>query len=94
MCGLLLLIITGPRVMMFLWYIVNPRRWENAFDSVLVPVFGFLFFPWTTLMFVTVSPHGNVDGNDWLWLGLAFLVDCFSAFGSLRNRNQMPGYAR
>ena len=80
--------------MMFLWWLIQPKRWENAFDTVVIPVFGFIFFPWTTLIFVAVAPSGNVDGNDWLWLAMAFLLDWFTTFGAFLNRNRMPGYAR
>jgi hypothetical protein len=38
-------------------------------------VLGFVFLPWTTLMFVLVAPFGNVSGADWFWLFLGFLLD-------------------
>ena len=35
---------------------------------------------------------GAVDGFDWIWLGLALLLDLSSWFGGgYKNRNRMPG---
>jgi hypothetical protein len=76
MCGLLMLLITGPRITMVLWWLIAPGRWERAFqDEWVWPVLGFIFLPWTTLMFVIVAPNGNVVDIDWLWLALAFVLD-------------------
>lgn len=77
-----------------IWWLVNPDRWERAFnDSWVWPVLGLLFLPWTTLMWVAVAPTGNPTGVDWLWLGLAFLGDVAS-YGSsgYGNRDRM-GYS-
>jgi len=76
MCGFLLLLLAGPRITMVLWWLINPGRWERAFqDEWVWPVLGFIFLPWTTLMFVVVAPTGQVVDIDWLWLALAFVLD-------------------
>ncbi len=55
---------------------------------------GLLFLPWTTLMYVLVSP-GGVVGIDWLWIGLAVVADIASYSGSAYgNRDRIPGYGR
>ena len=63
--------------MIIFWWIVNPLRWSVAFDSFFLPFLGFLFLPWTTLMYVLVSP-GGVEGIDLLWIGLAVAADLAS----------------
>jgi hypothetical protein len=87
----MMLVLLGPRFGGLLWWIVEPGRWDGAFDTFIWPVLGLVFVPWTTLMYVIVEPHGIV-GFDWLWLGFAFLVDIASYGGGYQNRQQAPGY--
>jgi hypothetical protein len=83
----------GPRFAIILWWLFDPSRWSSAFSTFIFPVLGFIFLPWTTLMFVAVAPLGHVTGFDWVWLGLAVGVDIMiDAGGGYRNRNRMPGY--
>ncbi len=94
MCMFFTLLLAGPRAGVLLWWLVNPARWDAAFSSVIWPILGFFFLPWTTIMFVAVAPFGNVAGWDWLWLAFAFMVDITTDFGGgYTNRGRMPGYA-
>jgi len=92
MCAVLVILLTGPRILMALWYLIAPRRWEAAFDMALWPILGFIFIPWTTLMFVLIAPGGNVDGSDWLWLALGFMADFFGSLGGGILRRRSPAY--
>jgi hypothetical protein len=57
------------------------------------PLLGFLFFPWTTLMYVAVAPAG-VSGFDWLWIVIAVLVDIASyTGGAYGNRDRIRSYS-
>lgn len=92
MCLFLTLLFLGPRAGILLWWLIEPVRWNAAFDTFLWPLLGFLFAPWTTLMYVIVSPLG-VEGLDWLWIGLAVLADVASyAGGAYGGRGRVPGY--
>jgi hypothetical protein len=71
------LLLLGPRAVIFLWWLFQPVRWSATFDSFILPFLGFLFLPWTTLMYVLVFP-GGLDTFDWIWLALAFAVDISS----------------
>ncbi|MGD9894187.1 MAG: hypothetical protein AB7R89_18285 [Dehalococcoidia bacterium] len=94
-CLIAVLALLGPRVGIVLWWLADQRRWDSAWDTFIVPFIGFLFLPWTTLMFVAVAPFGNVAGWDWLWLALALLVDLSSyGGGGYGNRSRIPGYGR
>jgi hypothetical protein len=87
-------LLLGPRVAILFWWLFEPGRWSSAFSTWLWPFFGFLFLPWTTLMFVIVAPLGAVNGWDWFWLTLAFFADVSSyASNGYANRGHMPGYA-
>ena len=62
-----------------------------AFPTFIWPLLGFVFLPWTTLMYVAVAPLG-VTGLDWLWLGLALVVDIGSySGGCVRESRAHPG---
>jgi hypothetical protein len=94
MCMFFTVLLAGPRAGVLLWWLINPGRWDAAFDTWIWPALGFIFLPWTTLLFVAVAPFGNVANWDWLWLGLAFFLDVASWGSSgYGNRGRVPGYA-
>ena len=93
MCLFFITLFAGPRVGILFWWLVNPTRWSSAFDIFIWPALGFVFLPWTTLMFVAVAPLGSVVGWDWAWLALAFMGDVASlTTGGWSNRGRL-GYA-
>ena len=92
MCLVLILALLGPRAAMLIWWLASPNRWELAFDSFIVPFLGFVLFPWTTLMWVVVAPTG-VHSFDYLWLGLALVIDLGSYAGSSGARSRQRGGA-
>ena len=80
MCLLFSILLLGPRFAILLYWLAWPARWEVAFSTFIVPFLGFLFFPWTTLMYILVAPDG-VTGFDYVLLALAVLVDFASMAG-------------
>jgi len=94
-CLFTTLVLLGPRVAGAIWWLVQPARWQAAFNgSWLWPLLGLIFVPWLTLMFVIVAPLGIV-GFDWVWLGLALVADIASySGGGYGNRNRIPGYGK
>jgi hypothetical protein len=90
-CLFTTLALLGPRAAIIVWWLLQPVRWGQTFDTVIWPALGFAFAPWTTLMYVIVYP-GGVDGLDILWLGIAFAFDLFSWFGgAYGNRGRIRG---
>jgi hypothetical protein len=82
----------GPRIAIVVWGLAQPTRWELAFSNFVWPLLGFLFLPWTTLMYVMVAPNG-VTGIDWLWIVVAVIVDLGSySGGAYGNRDRIKGY--
>ncbi len=89
-CLFAILVLLGPRSAIFIWWLASMERWEAAFSSFWVPFLGFLFLPFTTLMYVVVAPRGTVIGIDWLWLGLAVVADASSHGGGVYgNRDRL-----
>lgn len=82
-CLLAVFMLAGPRIGILIWWLVDQSRWEEAFGNFAWAFLGFLFLPWTTLMFVLVAPDGNIVGFDWAWLALSLMSD-LSAYGSSR----------
>ena len=92
-CFFSVLFFLGPRAGILIWWLIDSRRWEIAFESFIWPLLGFIFLPWTTLMYVIVAPVGGVTGFDWVWMGLAVLADIsMYAGGGIGNRKRVPGY--
>ncbi len=87
-CLLATFMIVGPRGVLFLLWLFQPLRFSVAFDGWVLPFLGFLFLPWTTLMYVFVAP-GGVDTVDALGLVLALVIDIASwASGGISGRSR------
>jgi len=71
------MVLVGPRLAILVWWLIQPARWEAAFSSFFWPLLGFIFAPWTTMMWVAVAPTG-VRGFDWVVLGLGVFADIAS----------------
>ena len=56
-CWILIGFAFAPRVALFLMWLFNDRI-SAAFGGVLLPLAGFFLMPWTTLIYVLVSPGG------------------------------------
>jgi hypothetical protein len=88
-CIVAALVALGPRAAIFAWWLIEPLRWQAAFDTVIWPIVGFVILPWTTLMWLVVAP-GGIDGLDWLWIAIAVAMDVFGWFGgAYTNRSRM-----
>src|SRR5512136_552817 len=81
------------RIMLLMYWISRPAMMNLAFNTFILPCLGFVFLPFTTLMYVwLIQGVGGIQGIDWLWLILAVLLDVVSVGGAgLANRNRLPG---
>ena len=83
------------RIMLLFAWLARPAMMDAAFGSFIIPCFGFLFLPFTTLMYVLlIQGVGAIEGLDWLWLFLAVILDLASiGAAGATNRNRIPaGY--
>jgi hypothetical protein len=78
----IVLLFGGPRLITIIWYLLDQARWSATFDGLLIPILGFLFLPWTLVMYVLVGP--GVEGGEWLLVGLGLLADALSWGGGAR----------
>ena len=81
-----------PRFAILVGWVNDQAAWEAAFGSNILLLGGFLFFPWTTLIYAFVEPNGLTLIN-WVFLGLAFLIDLGTwGVGFFASREQVSNY--
>ena len=82
------------RMVLLIFWISRPVAWNATFSTAIVPCLGFLFLPFTTMVYAwLVQGVGGIQGFDWLWLGLALFSDVATiASAGYANRNRVPGY--
>jgi len=85
-----------PRLALLFVWLFTPLV-NRAFQStLLLPLLGIIFLPFTTLIYVLVyNPVVGVTGWSWLWVFLGLVLDISSYSSSAySNRNRIPGYGR
>src|SRR5215212_538309 len=87
-CLIALLALISPRLALFFVWIFSDLL-SRAYDSWIVPLLGFFLLPWTTLAYAAFWDIGSngVEGIEWLFVILAFLIDLGSAAGGHRGRS-------
>ena len=95
--GCLTAFVSGfSRIMLLMVWIARPVMMDATFSSFIIPCLGFMFLPFTTLMYVFLMQGvgSTIQGLDWLWLFLAALLDIASiGAAGVSNRNRIPaGY--
>jgi len=84
------------RIALLTFYFSRPVAWNATFQGWLVPCLGFLFLPFTTMVYAWLMQPpgvGAISGADWLWLGLALFSDLATiASAGYANRQAIPGY--
>lgn len=90
-CFFTSLMLFGPRFAILIWWLINPARFNLAFDNWILPLLGAIFLPWTMIFYLIVFP-GGVVGFDWIWLGIGFFFDVMWYVGG-GFRKRAPGYS-
>ena len=87
-CLLALFALISPRLALFvLWIFSNVL--SRAFSSWIIPLLGFFFLPWTTLVYVAAwnwTAGHHLHWFDWLFVAVAFFLDLSSHDGGRRAR--------
>lgn len=94
-CAFFALVLIGPRAAILVWWLLQPFRFNAIFTTILWPLLGFIFLPWTTLMYVIIAPY-NFEGSAFILLmGLGVLIDVIVyTGGGYGNRNRIPGMSK
>ena len=82
------------RMVLLIFWISRPVAWNATFSTAILPCLGFLFLPFTTMVYAWLMQGvGGIQGIDWLWLGLALFSDVATiASAGYANRQAIPGY--
>ena len=92
-CFLTALILLGPRVAAIVWWLIAPGVWYgtavSAFNTLIWPILGIIFVPWTTLVYVIVFPVAGFW--NWFFLILAIIVDIGSFGGGFFGNRDRVG---
>ena len=81
-----------PRFVILVGWVNDPAAWAAIFGSPVWFLFGFLFFPWTTLIYAFVAPNGLS------FLNIIFLLAAFATdlgtwgVGFFASRQQVSSY--
>lgn len=81
-CLVAILALLTPRmVMVFVWLLTD--WFSRAYDTVIWPLLGFVFLPYTTLAYMGAMLHGGLKGVWLVLFVLAILADLgtFSSSG-------------
>ena len=81
-----------PRFVLLVGWSNEPTQWTNLFGSPIWFLGGFLFFPWTTLIYGFVAQNGMSLLN-WVFVGAALLIDLGTwGVGVFASREQVSNY--
>jgi hypothetical protein len=89
-CLLALMAAFAPRFVFLVIWIARPVYVDSVFDTFIFPLLGLIFLPFTTLMYVFLAaPPFALTGWDWLWIGIAVVLDLSHYGGAYVQRGQM-----
>jgi hypothetical protein len=81
-----------PRFVILVGWANNQAAWQATFGAPIWLLVGFLFLPWTTLIYTFVQPNGMSILN-WIFLGCALLLDLSTyGVGALATRKQVSNF--
>ena len=82
------------RILLLTYWLARPMQMTAAFNTFIIPCLGFVFLPFTTLMYVVlIQGVGGLQGLDWLWLIIAVILDVATlSTAGFANRNRLPAY--
>lgn len=86
-CLVLLLLVASPRLVLFVTWLFTGYL-GRAFETTIWPFLGFLFLPWTTLLYA-VGANEFVSGNArWILAAVGLILDLSLQGGGLRSSSR------
>jgi hypothetical protein len=91
-CAILLILFLGPRIAMIGIALVSDYLGRAFGPSLLLPLLGWLFLPWTTLAYAwAINSRGEVAGLQLLVVIAAVLIDLGLLGGGAAKRRRSNG---
>ena len=93
-CSVLVIFFLGPRLgLLIFWLLPSGRTLYNyAFQSLIVPVLGLIFLPWTTVAWTIFCGPNGIAGIDWMWVVIGLVADIATYTSGAAKRKSVPGY--
>jgi hypothetical protein len=63
-----------PRFILLVGWVNDAEYWANLFGGALWSALGFLFLPWTMLVYGVAQTNGMTLLN-WIFVAIAFVID-------------------
>ncbi len=84
-CLFVILALGFPRLVLVVLYLFTSYI-ANAYSSMLLPVLGFIFLPYTTLAYAwAIQAHGSASSGIYLGLVIAaFIIDIATVTGGAK----------
>lgn len=95
-CLIAMVLFGMPRLALFSLWLFGEGYLGRAYDSTLIPLLGFFFFPLTTLAYafvkLSMTPVGGISDGGWVVVGLALLCELgvFGGSYGMRRRRRKP----
>ena len=87
-CIIAVLMFLSPRFVLFCMQVFSDRL-AIAFNSFFIGFAGFVFLPYTTVLFaICYEPNKGVSGIGWLLVIFGFILDMGSWFGGGQQAKQ------
>ncbi len=84
----------GPRFAFLLLWIFDTSRVNAAFSTVLWPILGILFAPWTALMYTLAwGPLNGVSGIGWVVVAIGVVLDLATYSSRAASKRYQTGRA-
>ena len=75
-CVLTIFALLGPRIAIFVWWLINPELFGSAFSNWILPLLFAIFAPFTMIFFLIAWFLGaGVSGFEWLLIALGIIID-------------------
>ena len=81
-----------PRFALLVGWYDDQAYWQSLYGAPVWLLGGFLFFPWTTLIYGFTAPNGMSLLN-WIFVGCALLIDLGTwGVGAFATRKEVSSY--
>ena len=81
-----------PRFALLVGWVNDPTAWTSLFGAPVWFLFGFLFFPWTTLIYGFMA-HNEMSLINWIFVAGALLIDLGTwGIGAFATREKVSNY--
>ena len=88
------LLFFGPRIGFLIYWLTPMGRAQMApaFNTLIVPILGLIFLPWTTLLYGLAYGQNGIAGFDWVWVIGALIADIATYVSAAAKRREVPLY--